>query len=547
MSSPTFEMTRRRPERSSEEIFEIIPKVVDGTQLPRIRNLKKLANREKTEGKVLDNAFNLDKSYNLRNIREFLPETYRINEFLNKKILNKKIVKYLIVLSLFYHIFLYTYLAISKQGGAFYTGIMFSIMYSGALMAYWIIYRQNSTLLNWTNIFSSEVVMRSANNIEDIKRPPSRANDDSLNNDSGYNGSDSNFKNYISNFNLYYNPITHFQFMNENMRYLYTCKNAQISFYNYCNNWEKNISKFFYVLWNIFPLGLIIIKIIPDDIIYLGKSFDDEPIGLWGYYNLSGQSIASVGIITASIIMLSSFNQLQCMILGYVEKIRSYRDRDLVLKNNHLLPYNRFFKKEKQYKKIYDFSNESEIINYKFTQIRDEYLYLQSCSITLSELWSTPIAIIIFFCTEVIISNVYVINYQLTRCGFNHKNMDIKNDYCDFFIGFSFVWLFSALTYAGVLLHGISSINTAAAKIKNAFIYSDEGLTDNSGENQLVKSDFHMIGGRDKWISYIESNPLNFSVFGITISSKFVVNTTYAVISTLGTFLFSYVFTDDEE
>ena len=97
------------------------------------------------------------------------------------------------------------------------------------------------------------------------------------------------------------------------------------------------------------------------------------------------------------------------------------------------------------------------------------------------------------------------------------------------------------------MLYTISSINTASAKIKNAFIYSNEGLTDVSGEKQLVKSDFYWIGGRARWISYIESNPLNFSAFGITISSKFVVNATYAAISTLGTFLFSYVFTDDDD
>ena len=146
-----------------------------------------------------------------------------------------------------------------------------------------------------------------------------------------------------------------------------------------------------------------------------------------------------------------------------------------------------------------------------------------------------------------VISNVYVINYQLTKCGIHNKNMDVNNSYCDYFVGFSFIWLFAALGYAGVLLHTVSSINTAAAKIKNAFVYSNEGLTDISGENQLVKSDFYWIGGRARWISYIESNPINFSAFGITISSKFVVNTTYAVISTLGTFLFSYVFTDAEE
>lgn len=543
MTNPTTEIRSRTHEYSSGNKTEIIPYKIEGSQKERIRKIKEFANREKTDGRILENAFNLEKNFDLRNIKDFLPETYRINQFLNNPF-----IKFTIILSLLYHIFLYTYLAITKQGGAFYTGIMFSIMYSGALMSYWIIYRQNSTLLNWTNIFSSEVVMAAAKNVK--RRKTETKNIMNYNNNQciiNHSTSDNDFKEYLDNYKLYYNPITQFQFMNENTRYLYTRKNAQLSFYNYCYNWEKIYSRIFYALWNIFPIGLIIIKIIPDDIIYLGKSFDDEPIGLWGYYNLTGQSIASIGIITASIIMLSSFNQLRCMILGYVEKIRSYRNPELELNDDHLLPYNRFFTEQKDFDTKLDFKNDTELINYKFTQTREEYLYLQSCSIILSDLWSTPIAVIIFFCTEVVISNIYVINYQLTKCGVHNKNMDVNNSYCDYFVGFSFIWLFAALGYAGLLLYTISSINTASAKIKNAFIYSNEGLTDVSGEKQLVKSDFYWIGGRSRWISYIESNPLNFSAFGITISSKFVVNTTYAAISTLGTFLFSYVFTDDDE
>ena len=285
----------------------------------------------------------------------------------------------------------------------------------------------------------------------------------------------------------------------------------------------------------------------PDDIVGLGKSFDDEPMGLWGYYNLCGQFVASIGTITASVILFTSFNQLRCMINGYVEKIRTYRDRDLELTDDDLLPYDRFMKNDMEIKSLSEFGDETEQINYKLVQTREEYLYLQNCSITLSELWSTPIVVIIFFCTEVVISNIFVINYQLTKCKVHDENIDIKSDYCDYFVGFSFIWLFAALAYIAFLLHSISSINTAAAKIKNAFVYSDQGLTDNTGEKQLVKSEYHKIGGRNKWISYIESNPLNFSVFGFTVTSTFAFNTTYAGISTLGTFIFSYIFTDDSD
>ena len=339
------ELRRRKPndDNASKKPLEIIPKKIEEQQIERIRNITEFANREKKNGRLLDNAYSLDENYDLRNIKEILPKTYIINN-----ILNIKSIKYFIIVSLFYHIFLYTYLAITKLGGALYTGIMFSIMYSGALMAYWIIYRQNSTLLTWTNIFSSEMVKTCANNVEGRKKEfidqqernlmigesnsdhedynefdesseSSESEESEQNLIFNFDDTDDEFKKYINNYKLYYNPITQFQFMNENMRYLYTCKNSQISFYKYCNNWEEIYSLFIYFVWNIFPLILIIIKIIPDDIINLGKSFDDEPIGLWGYYNLSGQLIASL-VSLQLIIMLTSFYQLKCMILGYVEK-----------------------------------------------------------------------------------------------------------------------------------------------------------------------------------------------------------------------------------
>ena len=39
-------------------------------------------------------------------------------------------------------------------------------------------------------------------------------------------------------------------------------------------------------------------------------------------------------------------------------------------------------------------------------------------------------------------------------------------------------------------------IDRVPDKIKEAFIYADNGLTDLPGEQQLVKSEYHAIGGR---------------------------------------------------
>ena len=100
---------------------------------------------------------------------------------------------------------------------------------------------------------------------------------------------------------------------------------AALSRSNHHKPTEKKVSKIAYLLWNGVATFMIITKILPPHIVDFGKSFDDEPIGLWGYYNLTGQYIASIGILTASTIMFASFYQLYIMILGYVEKIRQYR------------------------------------------------------------------------------------------------------------------------------------------------------------------------------------------------------------------------------
>lgn len=478
-------------------------------------------------------------------LNSYLPITIKINNFLNSNMCNRtNLIKHIINISLLYHIFVYIYLGVTKSGGALYTGIMYSIMYSGALLAYWIIYRQNNPLITWENIISSELV---TNTEERMKIRGEKIENQTF------------FSKFIKNFNNRIgdkeNKLTQFEFMDENIDYLLTNKSAIKSFYIYCKQWEITGVRI-YLTWGGIALSVMIAKALPDHILDVGKGFDDEPISLWGYYNLSGQFIASLGIVNASIIMLTGFYQMQCMILNFASRIREWRKKEVKLSReieNAILEgegegeerQQRSLTREEKKQNLE--KKKQEIIFQNFTNTRDEYLYLQKCCVTLSDIWSAPVVAIIFFCTAVIITNLFVINYELTKCeGYSSEDTKIK-DYCDFFIGYSFIWMASALGFGGVLLYGISSINTATSKIKRVFICSNNGLTDLAGENHLVKPEYHAIGGRDNWLQYLDSNPIHFTIYGITVTSTYAVNTGYAVGSTIGTFLISYLFTDDSE
>ena len=502
-------------------------------------NLEELENRKHYEMlKKYELKFRLEN--NKTSLNHCLPITIKINKFLNKygksKSYQHNWLKYSINLSLFYHIFVYLYLGITKGGGALYTGIMYSIMYCGALLAYWIIYRQNNPLITWANIISSELVT----DIDERTRLR-KCNEHQI--DNIFHTLQSNFKknNYQTN-----GKLTQFEFMDENIKYLLTNQSAIESFYFYCKKWEMTGNNI-YIIWCGIALIVMILKVIPDDIVFLGKSFDEEPIALWGYYNLIGQFVASIGIVNASIIMLTGFYQMQCMMLNFASRIREWRKKEI-----SQLEYTN---EETNQQLVLSDSEKSEIIERKkqnmilknFTKTRDEYLFLQQCCVTLSDIWSAPVVAIIFFCTAVVITNLFVINYELTKCESYNNDESVINDYCDYFIGYSFIWMTSALAFAGVLLYSVSSINTAAVKIKKAFIFSNNGLSNLSGEKQLVKPEYHAIGGRDNWLNYIDSNPIRFTIYGITVTSTYAVNTSYAVCSSLGTFLISYLFTDNSD
>ena len=67
------------------------------------------------------------------------------------------------ILMLLYHIFIYIYLGVIAGGVSFYNGFMYSMNYTGVLVAYWILWRQSRPLISWSHIKSREMVERFEN------------------------------------------------------------------------------------------------------------------------------------------------------------------------------------------------------------------------------------------------------------------------------------------------------------------------------------------------------------------------------------------------
>ena len=228
---------------------------------------------------------------------------------------------------------------------------MYSTNYLGVLVSYWILCRQDKKLLSWSHIISSELI----HNFRTIKQ---------------------------RDFNQY-------ELINENQKHnLINYPNGYNSFIKYCLKWECNLKVILYV-WQGLATGAIILKMIGIWGNYVGESFDDDILGLYGYYNLFGQYICSTIIVTSAATMFCGFYNLQCVILSYAGLIRQYRlqkeNKMIRFKVNHI----------------------DDVIKQNYTILRDQYLYVQKCCILLGDVWSTPIIISIFFCTQVIISNIF--------------------------------------------------------------------------------------------------------------------------------------------
>lgn len=384
-------------------------------------------------------------------------------------ILSKKISIFIIIPSLIYHIFVYIYLGILSGGNDFYNGFMYSFNYTGALVAYWIILFQSKNNFNNLNILSNELI--------------SNRDSDEIN--INYNICMFN----KCNCNCIYKS-NYFMLMRNNMEELSNFNISEKEFISYCKSWKKYM-KYILFFWNGIATINIILRAIPDKIFKMNDTFDNHPMALYGYYNLFGQFIASILIVNASVIILCGFYQVKCLIIGYAQHMRKYVDNENSYDQN-----------------IYNIES-------------NRYIKIQKIIITLSELWSCPIIVSLFFCTQVAISNICVIHYELKDCQ--------EYDTCDYNIIFPVIWLIASFYIIYMLTFTMSSINSASNILKNIFIYSKN-------------DDYTIIKGRNHWIEYIESNPIKFKIYGIIITPTLVTNTIYTLGTAISSFLISNLF-----
>jgi len=77
-------------------------------------------------------------------------------------------------------------------------------------------------------------------------------------------------------------------------------------------------------------------------------------------------------------------------------------------------------------------------------------------------------------------------------------------------------------------------VNYAAEMLKNIFVYAQN----DDDDTQHYKE----IGGRESWISYIDSNPIYFRVGGLTITPDLVVKSGYTIITAIASLIMTDLF-----
>ena len=369
---------------------------------------------------------------------------------------------------LLYHTWVYIYLGHLYDTSSFYTGCMYAFNYAGTGVAYWIVCRQEqpSHINNMSNIIWC--------NKEWSKKEGS-----------------------------------HTQLMNHNLTILAPYESSHSDFKKYCICWERLLKILIFIWWGATSINVLNNILCDTNVLPHSDRFDDKPLGLWGYYNLSGQYIASICILTGSIMMMTGLFQLKCLIKGYAYDLTKYKDQSTDSPTNTLTN-----------------TLTTTQINNTMRKLRDDYLNIQGCCISYSQLWSFPILISLSFCTQVAISSVFVIHYLVQDC--------MRGD-CSMALVFPFIWLFASIAIMGIILKSIADVNQSTQLIKDVFIYAD-------GDIENTNSDYRQIGGRTKWLNYLESNPLSLAICGTIITTKLVVNTGYTIGVALGGFIASNVF-----
>ncbi len=266
--------------------------------------------------------------------------------------------------------------------------------------------------------------------------------------------------------------------------------------------WWENFTKLFYLIWLI-PSFINIgrrVYYLSIDKFESEDNLHESPWGLYGFYNLTGQFLAAFCIIPVSTMLVTGFYQIRMMIQFWVHNIRQSRDGD---GDN-----------------IYSYRDENNA--------RKDYLHIQACLVNFSYLWSTPILATFVLSTQVIISNLVLI-YKLTSFGvFNYS--EHCGDTCDFPITYPIIWLVVGCGIFILMLMLVSGINSVGEKAREAFVYAQDC--------DYIKIGYG-ISPRQRWLDYLDSNPLQFKVSGLVINNNVVVKTLYPLSVGMGSLFFS--------
>ena len=395
------------------------------------------------------------------------------------KILTHPCSVVLIVPVLTYNIFIYMYLGILEQGTDFYRGfgLQYSLFYGAVAGGYWIVWTQSQVLKSSTNIIANEI-------LENVS-----------------------FKTPLCTCSSCPAPLwclepsTYFRLLKLNHDYLYcqdpNKRGGYKKFRDYCTWWKVRIGWIFGIWSTIITLH-VISKAIPTSFLNLPKSFDERPIAFYGYFNLFSQYISMLIIVAGGITMLIGFYQLRFIILEYTKMLRTRymdtdRDSNLSLKKT----------------------------------LRDQYLQIQKRCLTVSFVWSSPVLLVLIFTTQIIISNVVLIHYSLSKCGQTPQT-------CGWIFIYPLGGLLGSLGIGTILLRNISQVNYAAEMLRNIFVYAQN----DDDDTQHYKE----IGGRESWISYIGSNPISFKVGGLTITPDLVAKSGYTVVTAIASLIMTDLF-----
>ena len=392
------------------------------------------------------------------------------------RILTHPYATILIIPLLIYNIFIYIYLGILEQGIDFYRGfgLQYSLFYSAIAVGYWSIWIQSQQLTNSSIIITNELL-----NDDSFTKPPCDC----------------------PSLLWCLTHSTHFRLIESNLKYLYLqnleTHDGYFRFKNYCAWWKTRIGLIFGI-WSTVITSHIVIKSLPQSILNLPQSFDSRPIVFYGFLNLFSQYLAMIIIVTGGITMLIGFYQLRFIILEYAKKMRT-----------------RFMKSSRT-------SNPSII-----KEMRKEYLEIQQRCLAVSFVWSTPVLLVLFSTTQIIISNIVLIHYSMIKCGKTPHT-------CGWIFIYPIVGLLGSLTVVGILLRNIAKVNFAAEILKNIFVYSQNGDTSTH--------DYEEIGGRQKWLDYLDSNPLYFTIGGISITPDLVVKSSYTIATAIASLIMADLF-----